>query len=66
MYANLLTNTDLSLLESELNEFLKFIEDKGWELLHVIKCYKSHIPKIKKGKPLFFSIIVIFEEKNAS
>lgn len=67
MYVKLLTDPDKSILESKLNEFLKFVEDKGWELLKVVKYNPSYVPKIKKGKPPFcFAIIVVFEVQNAS
>jgi hypothetical protein len=65
MYAKILAETDQTVLESELNEFLKVIKDKGWNLLD-IKYGTFYAPITETEKNLIYSLIVIFEGKNAS
>lgn len=65
MYAKILAETDKNVLESELNEFLKVIKDKGWNFLD-IKYGTFYAPINEKEKNIIYSLIVIFEGKNAS
>ena len=66
MKAKIISETDYSILESRLNEFLKEIKDNAWRLLD-IKYDTFYVLNMEMEGHQLYSVLVLYgERKNAA
>jgi hypothetical protein len=62
MKAKIISETDYSMLESRLNEFLKVIKDNTWRLFDV-KYDTFYVLNIEMEGHQLHSVLVLYEER---